>query len=284
MRSPHWSRSLDRRTTKLQPDDRPAVSTAGASSPRLKRLRRLSRSSRQRAALGQFVIEGPTLVGDALAAGVDLVELWVGESVQSQWSELAEEASRAGAEVIVCGDGPLSSALDTQSSRPLAAVATAPWSPRPIEPEGPVLALVECGDPGNVGTLTRTAEAAGFAAIALVGSTVDPGNAKVVRASAGALFRLPVHRFTDVTELASATSPRPLIATVVDDGDPYDQADLRAAVIMVGNEAHGLDPSQVAAATQRITIEMAGPTESLNVAAAGAVLAFESLRQRRTPS
>lgn len=255
--------------------------TAGAASPRLKRLRRLSRQAKERASAGRFVIEGPTLIEEAISSGVELEELWVGHDVATEWDRVVRAAEAAGASVIFCGDEPLRSALDTRSSRPLAAVAVPSWDQRPLPEVGPVMAIVECGDPGNVGTLIRTSEAAGFAGVALVGPTVDPANSKVVRASAGAIFRSTIVRYDTVEELAAAMAPRPLLATVVTNGDPYDQADLSNAVILLGNEAHGLDDDQTAVADGRVTIELDGPTESLNVAAAGAVLAFESLRQRR---
>jgi TrmH family RNA methyltransferase len=146
------------------------------------------------------------------------------------------------------------------------------------------LVLVDVNDPGNAGTLLRTAEAAGAAAVLFCGASVDPCNPKCVRASAGALFHLPVASGGDVVSvlegLGSAGVRR--AATVVRDGTPYDAVDLTGPIALVlGNEAHGLPAEVDALVDDRLSIPMVGRSESLNVAMAGAVVCFESLRQRR---
>jgi TrmH family RNA methyltransferase len=114
---------------------------------------------------------------------------------------------------------------------------------------------------------------------------VDPSNPKCVRAAAGALFRLPVAIGGETAEVLEQLRAAEVTtaATVVRDGTPYDTVDLRGPLALVlGSEAHGLPPSVVDAVDLRLTIPMGGPTESLNVAMAGTVLCFESLRQRRS--
>jgi TrmH family RNA methyltransferase len=146
------------------------------------------------------------------------------------------------------------------------------------------LVLVDVGDPGNAGTLLRAAEAAGAAAVLFCGSSVDPCNPKCVRASAGALFHVPVSAGGEavaVVEQLSAAGVR-TAAAVVRDGTPYDDADLTGPVaVVLGSEAHGLSDDLLARVDLRLTIPMAGRSESINVAMAGSVLCFESLRQRR---
>jgi TrmH family RNA methyltransferase len=144
--------------------------------------------------------------------------------------------------------------------------------------------VVDLRDPGNAGTLLRTAEAAGAVGLVLAGGSVDPDSPKVLRASAGARFRLPVWRRADpraaVAELADLGWE--VVATVVDaDARPYDAVALSGAALVLGNEASGLGPDVIGACTTAVTIPLDGPTESLNVAVAGAVLCFEALRQRR---
>jgi TrmH family RNA methyltransferase len=153
---------------------------------------------------------------------------------------------------------------------------------------GPLtLVLADVADPGNAGTLLRAAEGAGAAAVLFCGSSVDPSNAKCVRASAGALFHVPVASGGDVVAVLERLRQHEVrtVATVLHGGEPYDTADLTGPVaIVLGSEAHGLPADVVASVDTQVTIPMAGRTESLNVAMAGSVLCFESLRQRRAAS
>ncbi len=175
----------------------------------------------------------------------------------------------------------LADAMNAKNPQALVAVAQQP-EPSTLGnlQSGAVLALVEITDPGNAGTMIRTAEAAGMAGVALVGDCVDTWNPKLVRASAGAVLRLPVVRLSS-NELF-AGERHPVVATVVNNGENFAATDLSSAVICVGNEAHGLSASFVARCDIAVTIPLAGPTESLNVAAAAAVLAFSALSQRPT--
>ncbi len=167
----------------------------------------------------------------------------------------------------------------------------------------PIALFADDFDASWIGT---TAEAAGYGAVVIAGTgdtpggsddtadgtadgaaaargAIDPTNPKVVRAAAGALFRLPVASasWSEVVD-AVAGSGRPLVATVVDtDAPAYDTVDLAAAALVLGSEAHGLSSTQVAACAEAVTIPLDGPTESLNVAAAGAILCFASAQQRR---
>ncbi|MCB0977944.1 MAG: RNA methyltransferase, partial [Acidimicrobiales bacterium] len=138
-------------------------------------------------------------------------------------------------------------------------------------------------DPGNAGTLIRAAFASGAGAVVLAGG-VDPSNPKVVRASAGAIFAGPVAVGADpVTagEELRAGGYR-LVGAVAHDGRPYDDVDLSGPIaVVLGNEAHGIAADLDAILDERVTIPLAGPVESLNVAMAGTVLCFEVLRQRR---
>ena len=130
-------------------------------------------------------------------------------------------------------------------------------------------------DPGNCGTIIRSAEAAGADAVVLTAGSVDPFNPKVVRASAGAIFRVPVV-FAELDQLPGLIR----IGTSSHHGLAYTQVDLRRNVALVmGNEAHGLDDSE--RIDEWLTIPHAGATESLNVAMAATVLVFEVARQRR---
>lgn len=134
-------------------------------------------------------------------------------------------------------------------------------------------------DPGNVGTILRSAEAAGADAVVLTAGSVDVFNPKVVRASAGALFHVPVVVDVELVAVTRAGVTRRVWGTSSHRGTPYTAADLRAPLTLVlGNEAHGLDDD--APVDDWLVVPHAGRAESLNVAMAATVLAFEIRRQR----
>ncbi|MEL6985816.1 MAG: RNA methyltransferase, partial [Actinomycetota bacterium] len=169
---------------------------------------------------------------------------------------------------------------------PIAAVASWPALADDdlLADERPILVAVELRDPGNLGTIIRTAEAAGLAGVLVTGASVDRFSPKVVRASAGSLFRLPVMSTDDPVGTVAMLQDRgrPVVAAVVASGAvPYDHQDLSGAAILLGNEPHGLPAEVVAAVDRPVTIPMAPGVESLNVAAAASVLCFEAARQRR---
>jgi TrmH family RNA methyltransferase len=259
----------------------------GARHPSIQRLRRLSGRRAARLEEGAFVIDGPTLLREALEAGVHLTEVF---AVADAAPDLVEAAVAAGAELHTVRLEVLARATDTVTSQGVAAVgrhpATTVETAIEASAQGPLtLVLVDVQDPGNAGTLLRAAEAAGAAAVLFCGASVDPWSPKCVRASAGALFHLPVASGGESTTVLAQLAEHGVrtVATVVRDGTPYDHLDLTGPVaVVLGSEAHGL-PAEVAdQVDDRATIPMAGRSESLNVAMAGSVLCFESLRQRRS--
>ncbi len=254
--------------------------------PRLAELRRLLDSRAARREHSCFVVEGPRLVAEALAASLPVHEVFV-----------EREADWPGATVV--RSGTLDRLGDAVTSQGVLAVVGAPslaleaatgvgevpldkrWNP--LEPPL-VLVLVEVADPGNAGTILRSAEAAGAAAVLFAGHGVDPLSPKVVRAAAGALFRLPVAVEKDVDVVMGWLRTHQLssYATVLDDGEDLYRSDLRGrSAVLLGSEAHGLNATMIAAADRRLTVPMAATVQSLNVAMAATVVAFEARRQRR---
>ena len=231
------------------------------------------------------MIEGPTLVREALDAGVALEEIFDAGGP----GDLVDRAVATGALVREVSADVLTRAVDTVTSQGVAAIAprveVAVDDAIRAAADGPLaLVLVDVGDPGNAGTLLRVAEAAGAAAVLFCGSSVDPSNGKCVRASAGALFHVAVASGGDVGAVLEELGRNRVrtVGAAVGRGTAYDRADLRGPVaVVLGSEAHGLPDAVLAAVDEPITIPMAGRSESLNVAMAGAVLCFESLRQRR---
>lgn len=256
-----------------------------ARNPRVQRLTRLVRQREERATQRAFVVEGPTLLAYAMSAGVELREVYVDEAALLRTAVADIVAAIPGSiDPWLLPAGLLDRIGDTATSQGVLAVVEQPEFAWPTPADAPfVLVLDEVADPGNAGTLIRAAAASGAGAVVALGG-VDPTNPKVVRASAGAVLTLPVHAtdpgVSGVERLTEAGYR--VVATSVRTGDPYDIANLgEPLAVVVGNEARGVSPEVAAAADGLLTIPMAGPTESLNVAMAGTIVCFEVLRRRR---
>ncbi len=231
------------------------------------------------------MIDGPTLLAEALDAGVDIVEL-VGEPDASD--HLLDRAAATGATVHRAAPGALAKATATVTPQPLAAIApmdepTVAEALAGLERPELVLALVAVNDPGNAGTLLRSADAVGTGAVLFCDDSVDPYNPKCVRAAAGSLFRLQVVRTTSGVEALRLLRDQGIrtVGTVARGGSRYDRADLTGpTAIVVGSEAHGLPAEVESQLDEHVSIPMRAPVESLNVAMAGTLVCFEAMRQR----
>ena len=225
---------------------------------------------REEAAL---VVESATVAQVALDAGHEIEAVFVPEGSDVPAGGLAA-ATR-----FALAPGVLERVATTRSPQPfLAVVRYRPAGRQVLERAGFVVVAAGLADPGNLGTLLRTAEASGADAVVLTPDTVDVTNPKVVRASAGGLFLVPVVDQVELGEL-QALGLR-TVGTSAEAGLRYTDADLTGRVaIVIGNEAHGLaDDSPV---DEWLSIPHAGRVESLNAAMAAAVLCFEVARQRR---
>jgi TrmH family RNA methyltransferase len=241
------------------------------------RLRGLARQRRERHAAGRFVVEGEKLVREVLDSALTVHRVIVAEDDPPSLDAVVEVVPRHQLERVA----------STTSPQPVLAEVELPtpdWND--LATSAPVLVAVDLNDPGNVGTLARSAEAAGFAGLIVLGATADPWGPKTVRASAGALFRLPVVIESDagrgLARLGELGFRR--IGTRMDDATACDRADLSGPVALVlGSEAHGLGDAHAGAIDEWVSIPMAGHLESLNVAMSGAILTYEIGRQRRNP-
>jgi RNA methyltransferase, TrmH family len=141
----------------------------------------------------------------------------------------------------------------------------------------PILILDRISDPGNLGMMMRTAEAASCAGIFLTRGSVELFNPKVVRATMGAIFRLPAFPMTNGLELIQKLKQHSVsILAAHVDGTQHHQLKVEGSVaLLLGNEAFGVDPELLAQATQTVTIPMASPVESLNVAVASGILLYK---------
>lgn len=256
-----------------------------ARNPRVQRLTRLVKRREERAEQRALVVEGPVLLQTALEAGADVLDVYVDDAALDRPS-VADALRRLPGHVDpwVLSAGVLDRIGDVATSQGVLAVVARPEAAWPQPHDGAfVLVLADLQIPGNVGTLIRAGAAAGADAVVVAGG-VDPTNPKVVRSSAGALFGVPtVHEASvDVALERLRADGYRIATTVVDGGEAYDQADLRGPLaVVLGAEAHGASDDAIGAADLLLSIPMAGPTESLNVAMAGTVVCFEVLRRRR---
>lgn len=247
----------------------------GFKDPNVQRLRRLLGRRSARWDEGAFVVEGSTLVEEAVAGGWQIEAQFVapgGEPVRDGESTVYELAPHV-----------MERVASTESPQPLMAVVRMrEASVGSLAGSSLVVVCDRIADPGNLGTILRSSEAAGVDGVVLVTGSVDPFNPKVVRASAGALFHVPVIGDVSLPELRGLSLP--LIGTTSHARDgvavqPYTAADLTGPFALVmGSEAHGVD-DQIPIDLW-LSIPHVGRAESLNVAMATTVVVFEAARQR----
>jgi RNA methyltransferase, TrmH family len=256
------------------------------SNPAVRAARKLARPSARARADGRFLLEGPEGIRAALEAGHRPESLLATERAASRHAGLVNLARQRGAQVALVAE-PVLAAL-AATTTPQGLVAVLPSVLRPLEalPPSPrlVCVLAEVRDPGNAGTVLRAADAFGADAVVTTRGSVDPQSPKAARAAAGSLFHLPVVAGAPWPALRAALRERGLRLVGADPraAATVDQAPLADPVALVlGNEAHGL-PAEVAADLDLVVrIPLAGRAESLNLAAAAAVLLYEATRDRR---
>ncbi len=256
-----------------------------ARNPAVVAARKLARG-RARARAGRFLLEGAQGIEAAVAAGARPVTVFATAEAAARHQALLEAAGAAGAEVGVVSAALLAGLAQTVTSQGLLAVV--PSVVRPLEglPAAPrvVCVLAEVRDPGNAGTVLRAADAFGADALVTTAGSVDVESPKAVRAAAGSLFHLPVAAGVPWPALATALRGRGLVLVGADPGaeETVERAPLeRPCALVLGNEAHGL-PAQVRADLDfLVRLPQYGRAESLNLAAAAAVLLYECARRRR---
>ena len=257
----------------------------GASNPEVRELRRLLRSRRARDDTSRFVIEGPRVLQAALDHEVELEAVYAANADVE--SEVVARCAAQGVKVRELASGVAERLGDTVTPQGVFALAVrrrtslGEFSRALLDDDDLVLVADRISDPGNAGTLVRSAAAAGVAGIGLGAGSVDAYNPKVVRASAGALFAVPIVEGSPTVEILERLGSAGLrrVGAVARGGTPVDELDLSGPlVLVVGHEVHGIGDLPL---DDLVTIPMAGGTESLNVAMAATVLCFEAQRQRR---
>ena len=258
--------------------------------PRVKRLVRL-RNRRHRDSEGVFLIEGYRELARAEAAGVRIDEIYACESLFLGTNEpsLVDRIVASGAALYRLAPEPFRKAA--YRDRPEGLLAVAPQFDTGLERiafrSGALLLVVEgIEKPGNLGTMLRTADAAGVSAVIVADPTTDPFNPNVVRASLGCLFTVPVAVSTTEHAIRWLTEHRiRVLATTPAAPDSYWESDYSGALaIVVGSEQYGLGETWLDGRFPTARIPMDGSADSLNAATAAALVLFEALRRRRRTS
>jgi TrmH family RNA methyltransferase len=243
--------------------------------PRIERVRDL-RAAKVRREQNRFVFEGPTLLEEALRSGLAIEDVFLTETALRAHAALAASAEQAGAAVYIVPDRTLARLSDVETPTGLLAVGELPGGGLAaiLDRPGVVLLLAGISDPGNAGTLLRSAEAFGAAGVIFGRGGADPFAPKVVRAAMGSLFRLPVASATSEELLeGAAAAGRPVVAAVLE-GAPLATAVIPPnAVLAIGNERHGV-AGFLPSWDQSVRIEQASATESLNAAVAGSIMLY----------
>ena len=244
-----------------------------ASNDKIKEIKKLIKSASRRKETGLYIVEGIRMVREIPADAVKT--LYVAESMTDKFADICNQIP---AEVEIVRDSVFQSMSDTNTPQGILAEV---YQTATTEDDlfagdaAPFLLIIErLQDPGNLGTIIRTAEGAGVTGIILSADTVDIYNPKVIRSTMGSIFRMPIA----VAEDLAATIDR-----VKTRGIPVYEKDFTGGcAFLIGNEGNGLSDEISAKADDLIRIPMCGQVESLNAAISTAVIAYEVLRQRST--
>jgi RNA methyltransferase, TrmH family len=259
-------------------------------SPRVKAARQLARRThRQR--LRSFLVEGPQAVREALGSPGAITELFVTAAAAARHRELVDRAAEGATAVHVVSGEVMTELAQTVTPQGLLAVCRFVDVPLPAliaaQPRL-VVVLANVRDPGNAGTVLRTADAAGAQGVIFSDASVDPYNSKCVRASAGSLFHVPLVSGGSVPEAATALRQVGLRLLAADGKAGRELGELESAGLLAqptawlfGNEAWGLPPGLLSIADEAAAVPIYGRAESLNLAAAAAVCLYASVRAQR---
>ena len=247
---------------------------------------------------GLFLIEGELLIKDAISSGGMICDLIVSseeetpsETIMSILDELKDDHGENRPKVFMLSGELFRGLSQTENGRLVVGVFKKPTGEKL---SGNVLILDRIQDPGNMGTLIRTSDAAGFGGVITVKGSVDPFSPKVVRAAAGSLMRVPVVSAEDgedikrILKLSQENNPHKgfsLITTSLKGEKTFWDLDMKDSygriAVIIGNEGSGVSDELVEISDEIVKIPMAGGTESLNAGISGALIMYEVMRQQR---
>ena len=248
--------------------------------PLIRRLSRLAGERKFRRAQGEMVCEGEKMLREAIASGVSVREIVLGETRQFD-TELLSQAEAQGARLTEVPESLLARLSNVETPQGLVFVCSQPvFTLERLSQARRLLVLDGLQDPGNLGTILRTADAFALDGIVLCEGCVDPVSPKVVRATMGAIFRIPIV-MAKLEETAQWLAQRdiPLYATALrEDSVPLTAVSLHRAAVIIGNEGRGVSERGLALSEKQLIIPMAGRAESLNASIAASIVMYEMSR------
>jgi RNA methyltransferase, TrmH family len=251
--------------------------------PRIQRIKKLLSSSSYRQSEKEFIVEGVRLVEEAITSGWVIQELYISDKLSGRGKSLLTNQSVSDSTIYQVTDEVMADLSDTETPQGITAVLRQHEMVLPARLDF-LLVMDAIRDPGNVGTILRTASAAGVNAVLIAPETADPFSPKVLRAGMGAQLKIPVSQcsWEKVSSLIHAQAGMKTLLADTDNGVPLWEENLTNAIaLIVSNEASGPSPSARDLADHAITIPMPGSCESLNAAIAASLLIYEVVRQRR---
>lgn len=248
--------------------------------PKIKLVRALLGRARDRREAGAFVVEGVRLFEEAVDSNWTIRFVLFGESLSERGKLKVESLTSQGVDVEEVSTSVMKAISETETPQGILAVLELAQLPIPNSPSF-ILIPDQIRDPGNLGTLLRSAAATGVQAVLIPPETTDAFAPKVLRSGMGAHFKLPIHSMSwdEIRNVIKSAGLQVFVADM--DGQSCWDVDLRQPVaLVVGNEAEGVSESARGLASGKISIPMSGMMESLNAGVAGSVLMFEVVRQR----
>lgn len=245
----------------------------------IKTYRRLGTDAKARRESGLFTAEGARLCADAVRSDVVVETAFLTDRARTQYAKEAAEVEAAAQQTVMVSEPLLAYMADTDTPQGICCICRMPTRQPEMNPAGRYAALERIQDPGNLGTMIRTAEAFGLDGMLLSDGCCDPYSPKVLRASMGGVFRLPLYAVGRLAETLPKLGLRSF-ACVVDQRAVAVQ-DVQfdnGSVCVIGNEGNGLLPETIAACSEAITIPMDGRAESLNASMAAGIVFWEMVR------
>ena len=248
----------------------------------VKEYRRLCGDAKYRRESGLFAVEGARLCGDAVRSRLVIETALITARAFEQYADIAEAVQSAANQTAEIPDALSNYLSDTDTPQGIFCICRIPAFTPALDVSGRYAALERIQDPGNLGTMIRTAEAFGIDGILLSDGCCDPYSPKVLRSSMGGVFRLPLFSagaLTDCLPKLHLEGFRSYACVVDRDADAVQQTDFPAgSICVIGNEGSGLLAETVASCSKRITIPMAGRAESLNASMAAGIVFWEMVR------
>ncbi len=235
----------------------------------------------------EIFIEGKRLAVEALRSRLIIKYCLLSSDILLE-SKLEQELTNNSIEIITVLENIFSSVADTKNSQGIVLIAEKPEHTKSdieknLDSASLVVLLHEANNPSNVGSVLRTAEAGGVAGIILTNGSADPFTARSIRASMGAVFRVPIWKGVELSEALMWAKDRGLVSTAADIKGERNYFDIDwklPRLLVLGSEAHGLNDQELEQIDEKIVIAMKKETESLNLSVSAGIIIFESLRQR----